>query len=106
MKSSADIDARAPPLIPGAIETVRRMAADVPVAVASSAHPEVIAAALEATGLAGVFRVVVSSDSVAHGKPAPDVYLEAARQLGMRSGRMPRHGGFAKRGAGGQEPPG
>jgi len=71
------------PLIPGAIETVRRVAAELPVAVASSAHPDVIAAALEATGLAGTFLVVVSSDSVAHGKPAPDVYLEAARLLGV-----------------------
>ena len=53
-------------------------------AVASSAHAEVIAAALEATGLREAFRVVVSSDEVAHGKPAPDVYLEAARRLGIQ----------------------
>jgi HAD superfamily hydrolase (TIGR01509 family) len=71
-----------PPLIAGAVETVHRIANEVPVAVASSAHPAVISAALDATGLAPVFRVVVSSDSVPHGKPAPDVYLEAARQLG------------------------
>jgi HAD superfamily hydrolase (TIGR01509 family) len=71
------------PRIPGAIETVRRIAAEVPIAVASSAHPDVISAALQATGLDEVFRVVVSSDSVAHGKPAPDVYLETARQLGV-----------------------
>ena len=72
----------APP-IPGAIEAVRRIAARWPVAVASSAHAEVISAALEATGLTEVFEVVVSSDEVAHGKPAPDVYLEAARRLGV-----------------------
>jgi HAD superfamily hydrolase (TIGR01509 family) len=71
------------PQILGAIETVRRIAGQVPVAVASSAHPDVIAAALEATGSADVFHVVVSSDSVAHGKPAPDVYLETARRLGV-----------------------
>jgi len=70
------------PRIDGAVEAVRRIAADRPVAVASSAHAEVIAAALEATGLTDVFDVVVSSDEVAHGKPAPDVYLEAARRLG------------------------
>jgi HAD superfamily hydrolase (TIGR01509 family) len=69
------------PLIDGAVEAVRRIAAERPVALASSAHPAVIAAALEATGLAGTFTVVVSSDEVAHGKPAPDVYLEAARRL-------------------------
>ena len=74
------------PRIPGAVETVRRIAAELPVAVASSAHPEVIAATLEATGLAGTFLVVVSSDSVAHGKPAPDVYLETARFLGIDPG--------------------
>ena len=70
------------PDIPGAVATVRRIAAERPVAIASSAHPAVIAAALEATGLATTFQVVVSSDDVDHGKPAPDVYLEAARRLG------------------------
>lgn len=70
------------PGIDGAVDTVRRIAADRPVAVASSAHREVIDAALDATGLTDVFRVVVSSDEVDHGKPAPDVYLEAARRLG------------------------
>jgi beta-phosphoglucomutase-like phosphatase (HAD superfamily) len=71
-----------PPLIDGAVEAVRRIAGTYPVAVASSAHRAVIDAALEATDLAGTFEVVVSSDEVAHGKPAPDVYLEAARRLG------------------------
>jgi HAD superfamily hydrolase (TIGR01509 family) len=75
------------PRIEGAAEAVRRIAARWPTAVASSAHREVIEAALEATGLAGVFRVVVSSDEVAHGKPEPDVYLEAARRLGVAPGR-------------------
>jgi len=71
-----------PPLIDGAVEAVRRIAGTYPVAVASSAHRAVIDAALEATDLAGTFEVVVSSDEVSHGKPAPDVYLEAARRLG------------------------
>ena len=71
-----------PPLIDGAVEAVRRIAATYPIAVASSAHRAVIDAALEATDLAATFEVVVSSDEVAHGKPAPDVYLEAARRLG------------------------
>lgn len=69
------------PGIDGAVDAVRRIAADRPVAVASSAHRAVIDAALGATGLTTVFAVVVSSDDVAHGKPAPDVYLEAARRL-------------------------
>jgi HAD superfamily hydrolase (TIGR01509 family) len=70
-----------PPLIDGAIEAVRRIAAEDPVAVASSAHRDVIEVALRAIGLDGVFAAVVSSDEVANGKPAPDVYLEAARRL-------------------------
>jgi HAD superfamily hydrolase (TIGR01509 family) len=70
-----------PPLIDGAIEAVRRIAAEYPVAVASSAHRDVIDVALRAIGLQGIFAAVVSSDEVAHGKPAPDVYLEAARRL-------------------------
>lgn len=71
------------PRIDGAVETVRRIGAELPVAVASSAHADVIAATLEATGLTDIFAVVVSSDEVAHGKPAPDVYLETARRLGL-----------------------
>ena len=69
------------PLIAGADEVVRRLAAEYPLAVASSAHREVIDAALSLTGLRSSFSVVVSSDEVAHGKPAPDVYLEAAHRL-------------------------
>jgi HAD superfamily hydrolase (TIGR01509 family) len=75
------------PRIEGAVEAVRRVAAALPVAVASSAHREVIDAALEATGLSGVFGVVVSSDEVERGKPEPDVYLEAARRLGVEPRR-------------------
>ena len=74
------------PTIPGAVEAVRRIAAERPVAIASSAHRAVIDASLEATGLVETFAVVVSSDEVAHGKPAPDVYLEAARRLGADPG--------------------
>jgi HAD superfamily hydrolase (TIGR01509 family) len=75
------------PVIDGAVEAVRRIAAEWPVAVASSAHRRVIDAALGATGLRDTISVVVSSDEVAHGKPAPDVYLEAARRLGVEPGR-------------------
>lgn len=75
------------PLIDGAIDAVRRIARDRPVALASSAHREVIDAALAATGLTGTLTVVVSSDDVEHGKPAPDVYLEAARRLGVEPRR-------------------
>jgi HAD superfamily hydrolase (TIGR01509 family) len=69
------------PTIPGAVEAVRRIAAAFPVALASSSHRRVIDASRAATGLLDVFGVVVSSDDVAHGKPEPDVFLEAARRL-------------------------
>ena len=55
-------------------------------AIASSAHRTVIDAALHATGLDAVIPIVVSSDEVAHGKPAPDVYLETAARLAMPPG--------------------
>lgn len=75
------------PAIDGAVETVRRVAVRLPVALASSSHPAVIDAALAATGLQDTFGVVVSSDEVSHGKPAPDVFLEAARRLGIEPDR-------------------
>lgn len=79
----ARYQAEGAPRIEGAVEAVRRIAGELPTAVASSAHRDVIEAALRATGLEGAFRVVVSSDEVTHGKPAPDVYLLAAERLGI-----------------------
>ncbi|HET7029333.1 MAG TPA: HAD family phosphatase [Candidatus Limnocylindrales bacterium] len=70
-----------PPTIEGAVDAVCRIAERWPVALASSSHREVIDAALAATDLAATFRAIVSSDEVSHGKPAPDVFLEAARRL-------------------------
>lgn len=73
----------ATPEIPGAIDAVRRIAAGWPVAIASSAHRDVIDAALRSSGLGELVPIIVSSDEVEHGKPAPDVYLEAAKRLGI-----------------------
>ena len=75
--------AEGPPIIEGAAEAVRRIADGWPVAVASSAHRDVIDAALRSVGLTEHLPVIVSSDEVEHGKPEPDVYLEAARRLGV-----------------------
>ncbi|HYN69709.1 MAG TPA: HAD family phosphatase [Candidatus Eisenbacteria bacterium] len=75
------------PAIPGAAEAARRIAASYPVAVASGSHRRLIDAALDAIGVVDVIRIVVSADDVPHGKPAPDVYLEAARRLGAQPGR-------------------
>ena len=73
------------PLLPGAVAAVRRVAARWPVGLASSANREVIDAVLAASGLAGVFGATVSGEEVGRGKPAPDIYLEAARRLGVDS---------------------
>ena len=69
------------PLLPGAEEAVRATAERWPLGVASSANRPLIDLVLELTGLTPLFRVTVSSEEVPRGKPAPDVYLEAARQL-------------------------
>jgi HAD superfamily hydrolase (TIGR01509 family) len=75
------------PLVPGAVEAVRRIGARWPLAVASSSNRPLIDLVLELSGLASLFRVTVSSEEVVRGKPAPDVYLEAARRLGFEAAR-------------------
>src|SRR4051794_19197872 len=75
------------PLLPGAVETVRRIADAFPLALASSSNREVFEEVLELAGLAACFRATVSSEEVERGKPAPDVYLEAARRLGVEPTR-------------------
>jgi HAD superfamily hydrolase (TIGR01509 family) len=70
------------PLVPGAPSAVKRLADRWPLGLASSSNRELIDLVLELSGLAGCFRATVSSEEVARGKPAPDVYLEAARRLG------------------------
>ena len=69
------------PLLPGAVEAVRSLAREWPLAVASSANRHLIDLVVERAGLADSFRATVSSEEVERGKPAPDVYLEAARRL-------------------------
>jgi HAD superfamily hydrolase (TIGR01509 family) len=69
------------PLLPGAVETVRSMARDWPLALATSSNRNVIDLVLQKGGLTDAFAVTVSSEEVDRGKPAPDVYLEAAGRL-------------------------
>jgi HAD superfamily hydrolase (TIGR01509 family) len=69
------------PLIDGAPEAVERLAARWPLGLASSANRPLIELALERSSLDSYFRATVSSEEVERGKPAPDVYLEAARRL-------------------------
>lgn len=75
------------PLIDGAVDAVHRLAAEFPLAVASSSNRPLIEAVLQGAGIADLFAAVVSSEQVARGKPAPDVYLEAAVRLGVEPGR-------------------
>ena len=71
------------PLIPGALEAVRSLARHWPLGLASSSNRNVIDLVLQAAGLAEAFEATVSSEEVGAGKPAPDVYLEAAKRLGV-----------------------
>jgi HAD superfamily hydrolase (TIGR01509 family) len=75
------------PLIEGAVATVRRLAGTFRLALASSSNRRVIDAVIDASGLAACFEVTVSSEEVARGKPAPDVFLEAARRLDVPPAR-------------------
>ncbi len=71
------------PAVAGAREAVERLAARWPLGLASSSNREVIELALELLGVADRFSATVSSEEVGRGKPAPDVYLETARRLGI-----------------------
>ena len=71
------------PLLDGAVEAVRSLAVSYPLAVASSSNRPLIDAVLETAGIAECFAATVSSEEVPRGKPSPDVYLEAARRLGV-----------------------
>ena len=76
------------PVVPGAGEAVRRLADDgYRLAVASSSNRELIDAVLRRLELAALFEATVSSEEVGRGKPAPDVYLEAARRLDVPASR-------------------
>jgi HAD superfamily hydrolase (TIGR01509 family) len=75
------------PLLPGAAEAVRALAGRWPLGLASSSNRELIDLVLELSQFGDAFRVTVSSEEVARGKPAPDVYLKAAQELGVEPGR-------------------
>ncbi len=71
------------PVVDGAAEAVRRLAGRWPLGLASSSNRPLIDLALDLMGVAELFHATVSSEEVDRGKPAPDVYLEAARRLGV-----------------------
>ena len=70
------------PLLPGAVDAVRRLAARWPLGLASSSPPALIRTVLDAAGLRESFAAVMSTEQVPRGKPAPDIYLAVAAQLG------------------------
>ena len=70
------------PLMDGAVDAVHRIAARWPLAVASSAPATLIETVLQSAGLRSCFTVVMSTEQVAHGKPAPDIYLAVTAALG------------------------
>jgi HAD superfamily hydrolase (TIGR01509 family) len=76
------------PLVDGAVEAVRRIGERWPLGLASSSNRPLIDLALELMGVAELFRATVSSEEVERGKPAPDVYLEVARRLGVPPERI------------------
>jgi HAD superfamily hydrolase (TIGR01509 family) len=71
------------PLVEGGAEAVRRLAVDFRLGLASSSNRPLIDAVLEGAGIADLFEATVSSEEVPRGKPAPDVYVEASRRLGV-----------------------
>jgi HAD superfamily hydrolase (TIGR01509 family) len=70
------------PFLPGAADAVRRLAARWPLGLASSSPPDLIGAVLDAAGLRDCFAVTMSTEQVARGKPAPDIYLAVTGRLG------------------------
>jgi HAD superfamily hydrolase (TIGR01509 family) len=70
------------PLMAGAVDAVHRLAARWPLGVASSSPPRLIEVVLRSAALRSCFSAVMSTEQVAHGKPAPDIYLAVTAELG------------------------
>ncbi len=73
-------------LLPGAIESVHRMAEHYRLAIASSSPRRLIDAGVEAMDIGDLLETTVSTEEVAAGKPEPDGYLRAAELLGVDPG--------------------
>jgi beta-phosphoglucomutase-like phosphatase (HAD superfamily) len=74
-------------LIGPVVEFARSASGTRPIAIASGGTRDVVTSTLRKTGLATLFPVVVTADDVEHGKPAPDMFLLAARLMGVEPGR-------------------
>jgi HAD superfamily hydrolase (TIGR01509 family) len=69
------------------VEFARRLQGKAPMSVASGGPRPVVVRTLELMGLADLFPVVVTPEDVAHGKPAPDLFLLAAKRMGVPPGQ-------------------
>jgi len=78
----AELEADAAVLFPGAADAIRRVAASVPIGIASGARRDEILRVLEAAGLADLFAAIVAAEDVSRSKPDPAPYLLAVRLLG------------------------
>jgi HAD superfamily hydrolase (TIGR01509 family) len=74
------------PVRPGALEAIQLAAEHFRVGLASGSPTEIIQNVMRLTGLDRVFEVIIYGDSIPNGKPAPDIYLEALRQLNVPAG--------------------
>lgn len=70
-------------LIEPVVEIARRVALTRPVAIASGGPREIVRRMLQLSGLAPLFKVVITPEDVEHGKPAPDMFLLAAKRMGL-----------------------
>ena len=77
---------REEPLFDGLPELLEKVSARYSLALASGSRHPTINVVLDLRGLRRLFRVVVSSEDVAHGKPAPDIFLRAAELLAVAPG--------------------
>ncbi|HWI22438.1 MAG TPA: HAD family phosphatase [Baekduia sp.] len=81
------VRAEVPPR-PGAVALVTALlAAGRPIALATNSPRRFCERALRSASMDGLFEVIVAGDEVAHGKPAPDIYIEACRRLGVDPAR-------------------
>lgn len=65
------------------VTLVKRFAGQLPMAVATGGTRAICSNTLRSLGLLDHFQAIVTADDVAHGKPAPDIFLEAARRIGL-----------------------
>lgn len=74
-------------VIPAVVDFARAASRRAPVSVASGGPRPIVRQTLERAGLAELFPIVVTPEDVAHGKPAPDMFLLAAAKMGVAPGK-------------------